>query len=58
MSDISTKIVELLSGAFVIPGATNVGVLIKTEENTNSVYLIDSGTTEIDAEYILGILNS
>lgn len=59
MSDISTKIIELLPGAFVIPAPTNIGVIIKKDDKkplSCKVYLIDSGTTEVDAEYILGIL--
>ena len=58
MSDISTKIVELLPGAYVIPAATNIGLIAKKEGNDNILYLIDSGTTEIDAEYILNLISN
>ena len=60
MSDISKKIIELLPDTFVIPAPTNIGAIIKNDDKNPSasiVYLIDSGTTEIDAEYILNVLN-
>ena len=58
MSDVSTKIVELLPTVYVIPGATNIGVITDKKCGRTDVYLIDSGTTEIDGEYILSILDS
>lgn len=58
MSDISTKIVELLSGVYVIPGATNIGVILNQKSMHSEVYLVDSGCTEIDADYILSILET
>lgn len=56
MTDVYTKIVELLSGVYVIPGATNVGVITESLDNITNVYLVDSGCTELDGEYILEIL--
>lgn len=58
MDNITTKIVELLSGVYVIPGATNVGVITEEKEDKVNVYLIDSGCTELDGDYILEVLNT
>mgnify|MGYP002852510596 CR=1 FL=1 len=54
MSDISAKMIEILPSVYFIPGDTNTGAIIKE----NKVYLIDSGTTEIDGEYILSLLDT
>ena len=70
MENFSTKMVELSDGVFVIPGNTNVGVIItqnfekeffgtETEnqnECKNQIILVDSGASEIDGEYILDVL--
>ena len=62
MDNLTAKIIELSSGVYVIPATTNVGVV--TSENISSngssveVYLIDSGCTEIDGEYVLDILKA
>lgn len=60
MQNLALKIVELASGVYVIPGATNVGVIInqKSEQDIIEVYLIDSGATELDGDYILEVLNA
>ena len=70
MENFSTKMVELSDGVFVIPGNTNVGVIItqnfekdffgtETEnqnECKNQIILVDSGCSEIDGEYFLDVL--
>ncbi|WP_027729236.1 MBL fold metallo-hydrolase [Treponema sp. C6A8] len=57
MSESTSKMIELLPGGYYIPGSTNIGIITeKTFAGTN-VYMVDSGTTEIDAEYILSILD-
>ena len=62
MDNLTAKIIELSSGVYVIPATTNVGVV--TTENISSngssveVYLIDSGCTEIDGEYVLDVLKA
>ena len=60
MDNLSARIIELSTGVYVIPGNTNVGVI--TNENTSSgtieVYLVDSGCTEIDGEYVLDVLKA
>lgn len=61
MENLSAKILELFNDIYVIPGNTNCGVLVsKNPENTNTidVYLIDSGATEIDGEYVYDILTA
>lgn len=60
MDNLSSKIVELFNGIYVIPGNTNCGVITSTNTNTNKtdVYLVDSGATEIDGEYVFDILNA
>jgi glyoxylase-like metal-dependent hydrolase (beta-lactamase superfamily II) len=62
LDNLTAKIIELSSGVYVIPATTNVGVV--TSENISSngssveVYLIDSGCTEIDGEYVLDVLKA
>ncbi len=62
MDNLTARIIELSSGVYVIPGTTNIGVV--TNENLSSngssvdVYLIDSGSTEIDGEYVLDVLKA
>ena len=62
MDNLTAKIIELSSGVYVIPATTNVGVV--TSENISSngssveIYLIDSGSTEIDGEYVLDVLKA
>ena len=53
------KIFELKENIFVIPNSTNVGVILSfdNERKNAGVFLIDSGCTEIDGEYILDVLN-
>lgn len=55
----NNKILELLPGTYIIPGTTNVGIV--TDKNPDSsvtdVYVIDTGNTEVDGEYILDVLN-
>lgn len=65
MDNLSAKIIELSKDVYVIPGNTNVGVII-TNENaatattavTKEVLLVDSGCTEIDGEYVLDVLKA
>lgn len=56
MEYVTTKMVELLSGVYVIPGATNVGVITDDKNGIKEVYLIDTGCTELDGDYILETL--
>lgn len=56
MENLSSKIVELDKNIYVIPGNTNVGVILSNSNDITDVYLIDSGATEIDGEYILDII--
>lgn len=69
MENTSTKIIELSDGVYVIPGATNVGVIVNKQSPAGQaadqagttlpeVYLVDSGCTEIDSEYVLDILKA
>lgn len=58
MDNLSAKMIELSQGVYVIPGNTNVGVIISKENNTDIVYLVDSGCTEIDGEFILDVLKA
>lgn len=77
MKNFSTRIVELSDGVFVIPGNTNVGVIVTksfdknlgeidsqkdAEDDSNflncenQIILVDSGSSEIDGEYVLDVL--
>ena len=62
MDNLTAKIIELSSGVYVIPGTTNVGVIINENDSSKAsaveVYLIDSGCTEIDGEYVLDVLKA
>ena len=62
MDNLTAKIIELSSGVYVIPGTTNVGVItnesISAEGASVEVYLVDSGCTEIDGEYVLDVLKA
>lgn len=58
MDNLTAKIIELSSGVYVIPGTTNVGVITNEEGSAIEVYLIDSGCTEIDGEYVLDVLKA
>ena len=62
MDNLTAKIIELSSGVYVIPGTTNVGVItnesISAEGASVDVYLVDSGCTEIDGEYVLDVLKA
>lgn len=61
MENLSAKIVEFFSGIYIIPGNTNCGVITTQDCNTpdiTDVYLVDSGPTEIDGEYIFDVLNA
>lgn len=57
MSNLAAKMIELDNGVYVIPGDTNIGVICSKIEDSVEVYLIDSGATEIDGEYILDIIS-
>lgn len=56
MGNLSAKMIELDNGVYVIPGNTNVGVICSKLEEVVEVYLVDSGATEIDSEYIFDII--
>ena len=59
MDNLSARIIELSSGVYVIPGSTNVGVITNEKDSSSvEVYLVDSGPTEIDGEYILDVLKA
>ena len=70
MDNLSARIIELSTGVYVIPATTNVGVITNecnsgfdsgSDTGNNSgveVYLIDSGCTEIDGEYVLDVLKA
>ena len=58
MDNLTAKIIELSSGIYVIPGTTNVGVITNENGASAEVYLIDSGCTEIDGEYVLDVLKA
>lgn len=61
MDNLSAKILEFFNGVYVIPGNTNCGVITTDNPSDNNlvdIYLIDTGTTEIDGEYIYDVLNA
>ena len=58
MDNLSARIIELATGVYVIPGTTNVGVITNENDSSIDVYLIDSGCTEIDGEYVLDVLKA
>ena len=58
MDNLTAKIIELSSGVYVIPSTTNVGVITTENDSIIEVYLIDSGSTEIDGEYVLDVLKA
>ena len=56
MANLSTKIIELDENIFVIPGDTNIGIICSNNDDIVEVYIIDSGSSEIDGDYILTVL--
>ena len=60
MDNLTARIIELSNGVYVIPGNTNVGVITNEppEAGKVEVYLVDSGCTEIDGEYVLDVLKA
>lgn len=58
MDNLTARIIELSSGVYVIPGNTNVGVIINESPSGAEVYLVDSGCTDIDGEYVLEVLKA
>lgn len=52
------KILELSPGVYVIPGTTNIGIITDDKGTYQDVFIIDSGNTEIDGEYILEVLEN
>lgn len=58
MDNLSAKMIELSSGVYVIPGNTNVGVITSKKDNNTEIYLVDSGCTEIDGEFVLDVLKA
>ena len=57
MSYFNNKMLELIPGIFVIPGNTNIGVITDKKDSITEVYIVDSGNTEVDGEYILETLD-
>lgn len=60
MDNLTARIIELSTGVYVIPGNTNVGVITNETSPSDAVevYLVDSGCTEIDGEYVLDVLKA
>lgn len=58
MDNLTARIIELSSGVYVIPASTNVGVITNENGSSVEVYLVDSGCTEIDGEYVLDVLKA
>lgn len=58
MDNLTARIIELSSGVYVIPASTNVGVITNENGSSVEVYLVDSGSTEIDGEYVLDVLKA
>lgn len=58
MDNLTARIIELSSGVYVIPATTNVGVITTETDSSIEVYLVDSGCTEIDGEYVLDVLKA
>ena len=58
MDNLTARIIELSTGVYVIPANTNVGVITNEREGSVEVYLVDSGCTEIDGEYVLDVLKA
>ena len=58
MDNLTARIIELSSGVYVIPATTNVGVITNENGSVTEVYVIDSGCTEIDGEYVLDVLKA
>ena len=58
MDNLSAKMIELDQGVYVIPGNTNVGVITSQDKDLTQVYLVDSGSTEIDGEFVLDVLKA
>ena len=58
MDNLTARIIELSSGVYIIPATTNVGVITNESDSGIEVYLIDSGCTEIDGEYVLDVLKA
>ena len=58
MDNLTARIIELSTGVYVIPATTNVGVITSENGSGLDVYLIDSGCTEIDGEYVLDVLKA
>ena len=52
------KIIQLVSGIYYIPNSTNAGIIASHSSNgENELYIIDSGPSEIEGEYILDTLD-
>ena len=58
MDNLTARIIELSSGVYVIPATTNVGVITNESNSGIEVYLVDSGCTEIDGEYVFDVLKA
>jgi len=58
VDNLTARIIELSSGVYVIPATTNAGVITTESDSGIEVYLIDSGCTEIDGEYVLDVLKA
>ena len=57
MSYFNNKILELTQVTYVIPCSTNIGIILDDKEKESDVYIVDSGNTEVDGEYILEVLD-
>ncbi|MCR4580842.1 MAG: MBL fold metallo-hydrolase [Treponema sp.] len=53
----SEKLIELIPDVFYIPNSTNVGLIAVKDNGSPLLYLIDSGPSELEGEYVLDVLN-
>ena len=53
----SEKFINLIKDVYYIPNSTNVGLIRVKDDDKYLVYLIDSGSSEIEGEYLLDLLD-
>lgn len=53
----SEKFINLIKDVYYIPNSTNVGLIRVKDDDKYLVYLIDSGPSEIEGEYLLDLLD-
>lgn len=53
-----TKLQKLIQGVYLLPGTTNIGVIIDKEDSENTVYLVDSGASFSNGRYVLQTLSA